>query len=65
MLKTVKRFNLQIPGELVEEVGKIATRQGRSVAEMFRRYIKLGLLTEKEKFYILRDDEYVEVDMEN
>lgn len=41
--KTKKRYNLVIPTELYNQLGEIAGRDGMSVIDVMRRFIKVGL----------------------
>lgn len=40
----VKHFNLAVPADLLDEVQKLADARHTTTVEMFRRFIKLGLL---------------------
>ena len=40
----MKRYNLVIPDELFNEVQELADAKHTTVVELFRRFIKLGLL---------------------
>lgn len=40
----MKRYNLVIPDELFNEVQELADEKHTTVVELFRRFIKLGLL---------------------
>ena len=40
----MKRYNLVIPDELFSEVQELADEKHTTVVELFRRFIKLGLL---------------------
>ena len=42
--KNLKRYNLVIPDELFNEVQELADEKHTTVVELFRRFIKLGLL---------------------
>lgn len=44
MTKKSKRFNLVLPEELLMQVQRIAEEEHTTVVEIFRRFIKLGLL---------------------
>ena len=46
--KTLKRYNLVIPDELFNEVQELADEKHTTVVELFRRFIKLGLLAQIE-----------------
>ena len=39
-----KRYHLQVPTELFDEVQKVADRKGLTVVEVIRKSLKLGLL---------------------
>ena len=41
-----RRYSLVVPGDLYNEVKAIAGKRDITVAEVFRRFIKLGLLAE-------------------
>jgi hypothetical protein len=47
MTNTAKRYNLVLPEELYNEVQALAERRGTTVVEVFRRFIRLGLLIAK------------------
>ena len=40
----MKRYNLEIPNELYDEVQRIANGEGVTVLTIFRRFIKMGLI---------------------
>jgi len=42
--KEVKRYNLALPVDLFEEVQRLADERQTTVVDMFRRFVKLGLL---------------------
>lgn len=39
-----KRFNLMLSEDLLDQVEKLADEEGTSIVEIFRRFIKLGLI---------------------
>jgi len=39
-----RRYNLALPGDLYDELQKLAEKNGTSIVEMLRRFIRLGLL---------------------
>jgi hypothetical protein len=47
MTNAAKRYNLVLPEELYNEVQMLAERRGTTVVEVFRRFIRLGLLIAK------------------
>jgi hypothetical protein len=47
MTNTAKRYNLVLPEELYNEVQALAESRGTTVVEVFRRFIRLGLLIAK------------------
>jgi hypothetical protein len=47
MTNAAKRYNLVLPEELYTEVQTLAERRGTTVVEVFRRFIRLGLLIAK------------------
>ena len=47
MTNAAKRYNLVLPEELYHEVQTLAERRGTTVVEIFRRFIRLGLLIAK------------------
>lgn len=58
----MKRYNLSIPETLFDQVKELADREGTSVLDVFRKFIKLGLFIEKvkdnpETSFILREGE--------
>lgn len=44
MTKPTKRYNLVLPDDLFAEVQRIADEEGVPTVEVFRRFIKLGLV---------------------
>lgn len=46
MAKT-KRYNLVLPADLFTEIQRIAERDNTTVVEVFRKFIKLGLLADQ------------------
>ena len=47
MTNAAKRYNLVLPEELYNEVQTLAEHRGTTVVEVFRRFIRLGLLIAK------------------
>jgi hypothetical protein len=47
MTNAAKRYNLVLPEDLYNEVQTLAERRGTTVVEVFRRFIRLGLLIAK------------------
>ena len=47
MTNGAKRYNLVLPEDLYKEVQTLAERRGTTVVEIFRRFIRLGLLVAK------------------
>jgi hypothetical protein len=47
MTNAAKRYNLVLPEDLYNEVQTLAERRGTTVVEVFRRFIRLGLLVAK------------------
>jgi hypothetical protein len=46
-IPSIKRYNLALPTDLFDEVQRIADRNSTSVLEIFRKFIKIGLLIAK------------------
>lgn len=47
MAQGLKRYNLVLPEELFREVQTLAEQRHTTVVELFRKFIKLGLLVAK------------------
>lgn len=43
----VKRYNLALPGELLDEVQQLASKKHRTIVEVIRQFILLGLTVSK------------------
>lgn len=43
-MSDTKRYNMVIPAELFNELQTVADKNGTTVAELLRRFIKLGLV---------------------
>jgi hypothetical protein len=46
-IKKNKRYNLSLPEQLYEELGREANERGVTIVELLRSFIKLGLLIMK------------------
>ncbi len=48
MAKTnMKRYHIALPSELLGEIQGVADKRGVTVVELFRRFIRLGLIADK------------------
>lgn len=55
-----KRYHMEIPAELFDELQALADKNDTTVADLLRRFIKLGLLaaqTEDGGLYVREGDE--------